>query len=85
MEGTIVNFRRNRHTTSPTHMIIAVEGVDRKDKAAALVGKEVVWKSPANKEIKGKIASAHGNSGAVRAIFETGMPGQSLGTKVQIK
>lgn len=85
MEGIIVNFRRNRHTQKPTHMIISVEGVDRKDKAGSLVGKEVSWKSPANKEIKGKIASAHGNSGAVRAIFEKGMPGQSIGSKVQIK
>ena len=85
MEGTIINFRRNRHTQKLTHMIISVEGVDRKDKASSLVGKEVMWKSPANKEIKGKIASAHGNKGAVRAIFEKGMPGQSIGQKVHIK
>ena len=85
MEGVIVNFRRNRHTQKCNHMIIEVEGVDRKDKAAPLVGKEVVWKSPANKELKGKVASTHGNKGAVRAIFETGMPGQSIGEKVEIK
>jgi len=80
-----MNFRRNRHTQKPTHMIIQVEGVDRKDKAGSLVGKEVSWKSPAGKEIKGKIAATHGNSGAVRVIMETGMPGQSLGTIVEIK
>ena len=80
-----MNFRRNRHTQKPTHMIIQVEGVDRKDKASSLVGKQVSWKSPADKEIKGKIASTHGNKGAVRAIFENGMPGQSIGSKVQIK
>jgi len=85
MEGIIVNFRRNRHTTKGNHMIVQVEGIDRKDKAKPLVGKEVVWKSPANKEIKGKVAAAHGNKGAVRVIFEKGMPGQSLGTKVQVK
>ena len=85
MEGVISNFRRNRHTPSPNHMIVVVEGVDRKDKADALVGKEVMWKSTADKEINGKVASTHGNKGAVRVIFETGMPGQSLGQKVQIK
>ena len=84
MEGIISNFRRNRHTTSSNHMIVLVESIERKDKAEPLVGKEVVWKSPANKEIKGKIASTHGNKGAVRVIFETGMPGQSVGTKVDI-
>ena len=84
MEGTIMNFRKNRHTQKCNHMIIEVEGVDRKDKAESLVGKEVVWKSPANKELKGKVASTHGNKGAVRAIFEKGMPGQSVGQKVEI-
>jgi large subunit ribosomal protein L35Ae len=85
MEGIIASFRRNRHTTSSNHMIVEVDGVDRKDKAVSLVGKEVLWKSPAKKEIKGKVASTHGNKGAVRVIFEKGMPGQSIGTKVAIK
>lgn len=85
MEGKISSFRRNRHTTSSNHMIVLVEGIERKDKAEPLVGKEVVWKSPAEKEINGKVASTHGNKGAIRVIFEKGMPGQSLGTKVEIK
>jgi large subunit ribosomal protein L35Ae len=66
-------------------MIVIVDGVSKREKAAALVGKEVVWKSPAGKEIKGKVASAHGNKGNIRVIFEKGMPGQSLTNKVEIK
>ncbi len=85
MKATIVNFRRGRHHQKPTHMVIKVEGIDNKDKANELVGKQVSWKTIAGKEIKGKIAATHGNSGCVRAIFETGMPGQSLGTQVEIK
>ncbi|MBN2112232.1 50S ribosomal protein L35ae [Candidatus Woesearchaeota archaeon] len=85
MEAIIANFRRNRHSQKGNHMIIEIEGIDRKDKAESLVGKEVVWKSPADREIKGKVAAAHGNKGAIRVIFEKGMPGQSVGTKVQIK
>ncbi len=85
MKATIVNFRRGRHHYKPTHLVIHIEGVDSKDKATELVGKEVSWKSPAGKEIKGKIASSHGNKGNIRVIFEKGMPGQSLGTKVEIK
>ncbi|MBS3127587.1 50S ribosomal protein L35ae [Candidatus Woesearchaeota archaeon] len=84
MEATIANFRMSRHRQKVNHMILHVPGVDNKAKAEKLVGKAVSWKSPAGKEIKGKIASAHGNSGAVRAIFETGMPGQSLTTKVKV-
>ena len=85
MEGTIVSFRRSRHTQRDNQMLINVNGVDSKEKATELVGKVVVWKSPAGKEIKGKISNAHGNKGVVRVLFEKGMPGQSLVTKVEIK
>jgi len=66
-------------------MIVEVDDISTREKAEPLVGKEVVWKSPAGKEIKGKVASAHGNKGKVRVIFEKGMPGQSVATKVELK
>ena len=65
-------------------MIVNVDGIESREKAQPLVGKEVVWTSPAKREIKGKVASAHGNKGNIRVIFEKGMPGQSLTTKVEI-
>ena len=85
MEGVIKNFRRGRKTQTMHHMIVYINGVSKRDKASELVGKQVVWKSPAGKEINGKVASAHGTKGAVRVIFEKGMPGQSISTKVEIK
>jgi len=85
MEGTISNFRRSRHVQKTNHMIVLIKEIDKKEKASEMIGKEVVWKSPAGKEIKGKVASSHGNKGAVRVIFQTGMPGQSVGTKVEIR
>ena len=85
MQGTIKNFRRGRHTQKTTHMIVYLSNTDTREKASKLIGKEVVWKSPKGKEINGKVASAHGNKGAVRVIFEKGMPGQSLSSKVEIK
>ena len=84
MKGTIMNFRQGRHTQNNSHMIISVEGVDNKEKASGLVGKKVVWKSPAGKEIKGEVRASHGNKGVVRVIFEKGMPGQSIANKVEI-
>lgn len=66
-------------------MIITVDGIADREKASGLVGKEVVWTSPAKRDIKGKVASAHGNRGNIRVIFEKGMPGQSLTNKVEIK
>ena len=84
MKAVISNFRQGRHHTYPNHMILVVEGVKTKEEAEKLVDKKVVWTSPAKKEISGKIASAHGNSGAIRAIFEKGMPGQCLGQEVKL-
>jgi len=37
------------------------------------------------KKITGKISSAHGGNGVVRAIFEKGLPGQAIGTDVEVK
>ena len=85
MEGVIKNFRRGRTTQKTNHMIVYLNEVKKRDKASELVGKQVVWKSLAGTEINGKVASAHGNKGAVRVIFEKGMPGQSIGQKVEIK
>ncbi len=85
MQGTIVNFKGGRHTQVTNQMIIVVDSVKNKEDANKLVGKKVIWKSPANKEIKGEIRSAHGNKGALRVLFETGMPGQAISTKVDIQ
>lgn len=83
MKGTIVNFRGSYKTKHFSHMIIQIENFS-KEQAKKLIGKSVIWKSPAGKEIKGVVSDAHGRNGAIRAIFEKGLPGQSLGQKVDI-
>jgi len=85
MEGRIHSFKRGRTTQTTNQMIIIVKGLDKREKAAELVGKKVVWKSPADREINGEVRSAHGNSGALRVLFEKGMPGQAIGDTVEIK
>ena len=84
MEGKIVNYRLSKHTQKNNYMVILPDKCDKKEKAEKLVGKTVTWASPKGTEIKGKITAAHGGKGAVRVLFERGMPGQSLGTKVKI-
>lgn len=85
MEGVIVHFRGSRRVKRGNQMIIQVNGIDSKDKASKLVGKKVIWKTSAGKQMTGQITALHGNSGALRVRFETGMPGQSIGTKVAIE
>ena len=85
MEGVIKNFKRGRKTQTTNQMIIYPAKSKTKEDASKLIDKEVTWKSPGGKELKGKVRNFHGNSGAVRVLFETGMPGQAIGEKVEIK
>ncbi|MFH1290061.1 MAG: 50S ribosomal protein L35ae [Nanoarchaeota archaeon] len=84
MKGIVVQFRRGRKTIHERHYLLDL-GFKTRDEAKKSAGKEVVWKSPAGKEIKGKISDAHGNKGLVRAIFEKGLPGQAVTTEVEVK
>ena len=86
IKGKVVQFRRGRHRIHERHFILDF-GMKNKEEARKLVGKEVVWTSEGKekKKITGKISSAHGNKGLVRAIFERGLPGQALTQDVEIK
>jgi len=84
MKGIVVQFRRGRKRIHERHFLLDI-GLNSRDEAKKMAGKEVEWKSVGNKIIKGKISDAHGNSGLVRAIFEKGLPGQAITTDVEIK
>ena len=84
MKGKVIQFRRGRHNVTERHFILDF-GFKSKEDAKKMVGKEVVWKSVAGNEIKGKVSSSHGNKGLVRAIFEKGLPGQAVTTEVESK
>ena len=83
--GKVIQFRRGRYNIHKRHFLIEINGVSNREQAEKFVGKEAVWKSPAGKLIKGKISGAHGNKGVVRAIFEKGLPGQAITTKIEVK
>ena len=84
MQGIRIKYQRGIHTMTGNQMIIEVAGIETKAKAATLIGKRVVWKTSAGKELAGQVMAAHGNSGAVRVKFNSGMPGQSVGEKVEL-
>lgn len=87
MKGIIVNFRGSMRIKTGNQMIVQTEGVTDKEKAKSLLGKKVTWATPGKKKntITGKVSAVHGNKGAVRVIFEKGLPGQSIGTEVKIE
>jgi len=87
MKGLIAGFVRGRHAVTGNKMILHIEGVESRDAARKLVGKKVTWIAPGKKKttITGTITIPHGSKGYVRALFERGMPGQSITTTAEIQ
>lgn len=81
----MASFRRGKHTYKPRQFLLVIDGLSREE-AKKLVGREVVWRSKGKKKkvIKGIIKRLHGNKATLLAQFEKGLPGQALGTKVEI-
>ena len=84
MKATLLSYRRGRHTQNVNQVLVKVEGIYTKEDAEKIIGKELIWKSPGKKEIKGKIIAVHGGKGVVRAKFDRNLPGQSFGTYVDV-
>jgi large subunit ribosomal protein L35Ae len=82
----VIQFRRGRKTFKPRHFLLEIPTITTREKATEFVGKTTIWTSPGKheKKIIGKISSAHGGNGVVRAVFEKGLPGQAIGTEVEI-
>ena len=57
--------------------------VDSASLAGKLVGQKVTWKS-GNSKFVGRIMGPHGRNGIVRVKFSHGVPGQAIGTRVEL-
>ncbi len=85
MKAVVVNFCGGKTSKKGNHLVVELEGVASKDAASKTLGKRVVWTSPAGKKIAGQITKIHGNSGAVKAIMEKGLPGTALGKEITVE
>lgn len=83
VQGIIVNYRVGPKTQRPKECIIQFTHITSASEASRLIGRRVAWKSGKNK-IVGKIVALHGKKGLVRARFRKGVPGQALGTSVEL-
>ena len=81
--GRIMNYRIGIRTQHSRECLIKFDDVDSAAQAGSLMGQKVVWKS-AKKTLVGKILGFHGKKGVVRAKFKKGVPGQALGTRVEL-
>jgi len=82
-EGVIVSCRGGPKTQKPKEYILRFPGIESVSGAARLIGRKVAW--PVGKhEARGKIVALHGKNGLVRARFRKGVPGQALGSLIEI-
>jgi large subunit ribosomal protein L35Ae len=82
--GVIIGHRGiTPKTQKPKEYLIQFSDVKSVSEAAQLIGRKVAW-SLGERKCIGKIVSLHGKNGLVRARFRKGVPGQALGTLVEI-
>jgi large subunit ribosomal protein L35Ae len=84
IEGVIVNYRVGPKTQRSKECIIQFDHAKTVSEASRLIGRKVAWKTSKNDRIVGKIVALHGKKGLVRARFRKGLPGQALGTTVEL-
>ncbi|MFH1126345.1 MAG: 50S ribosomal protein L35ae [Candidatus Altiarchaeota archaeon] len=84
MKARVINYRGGKRTKKVNQFILQPEKTKTKEEAGKLLGKKVEWTTTSGKKMVGEITRIHGNSGAVVARFEKGLPGQALGTEIEI-
>jgi large subunit ribosomal protein L35Ae len=78
-----VSYRRGPRAQKPKECILRFPDIKSAGGAGQLIGRKVAW--PIGKhEARGKIVAFHGKKGLVRARFRRGVPGQALGSHVEI-
>jgi len=84
-KGVVTSYRRGKRTQRNNQMLIEIDTVDNRSKAAEFIGRKIVWENESGTKIIGKIIGTHGKKGVVKAAFKKGLPGQAIGTPVIIQ
>ncbi len=64
-------------------ILIQIVGEELLSQAGKFIGKKVVWTNPTAKLV-GKVVGLHGKNGMLKAKFKKGVPGQAIGSTVEI-
>jgi large subunit ribosomal protein L35Ae len=82
-EGIIISYARGPKTQKPKECILSFPNIESSSEATHIIGRKVAWPIRKHKT-RGKIIAFHGKNGLVRARFKKGVPGQALGSPVEI-
>ena len=81
--GRITNYRTGPKSQTSKECLIEFVGVNSDGIAGKLVGQKVTWRNE-TKSMIGRIMGAHGRNGIVTVRFKHGVPGQAIGTIVEL-
>jgi len=83
IHGRITNYRTGIKEQTSNECLIEFENVNTVGLASKLIGQKVTWKNGSTKLI-GKVRGPHGKNGMVRVRFVHGVPGQAIGSIVEL-
>jgi len=83
IKGIIVNYRRGPRTQKPKDCLLEFPNVKSAGETSQLIGHKVSW-PVGDRKCVGKIVAPHGRNGLVRARFRKGVPGEALGSFLEI-
>ena len=84
VHGRITNYRTGIREQTSNECLIEFENINSASLASKLVGQKVTWTNGTTKLV-GKIRGPHGKNGMVRVRFVRGVPGQAIGSIVELK
>jgi ribosomal protein L35AE/L33A len=81
--GRIINYRIGIRAQLSRECLVQFPKEAYAAQAGQFIGRKVVWKGE-KKMLYGRIVGFHGRNGIVRAAFKKGVPGQAIGTVVEL-
>ncbi len=81
--GRIMNYHIGIRTQNSKECLIDFSTTSSDKRVEVRIGQKVLWKGYKS-EINGRIVGFHGRNGVVRVKFSKGLPGQALGTLVEL-
>lgn len=83
ISGVIVGYVIGPRNQRSKHCLVRFQHVTSTGEASRLVGRKIAWKR-SGKVLIGIVTAIHGRNGLVKARFRKGVPGQAVGTSVDL-
>ena len=80
MKGIIINY----HIAYTKEVLVKVQGITDKKKAARLIGKKAIWKDGRVEHV-GQVTGVHGSSGTMKFKFKKPLPAKCLAKPIEIR